>query len=384
VALVEGIIFGGNVAVAGSLAWLECTCFCIVHANSLTDHSSAWKSNYTLADDSTYDTVFQTTSNVTLILRVNMPPLVHLSAPIRRPLMTLAGIKARHSWLDERMQVVGFAPIKSDDAWRTSRLLLGAAVHQVIQQLQIHSPDIIEITDKGLRSIQPKQQHGMISNENSQPSKSIDTSAAQSTYQATSAAANRKSTASFASKMEAPPDYDSSFSQPPSKSVQLPRQFDEIESLSLSRLEELLRDELEFMAFCHSLPSLQNARGRGQERFNMNVATATLHLSRKDGLEIQSRQVIALRDSLKERVNAFQNLQQRQEALLAPPDENIALHQLALEKKRTLQESEQLAEDWLDQGAAEPLVFVKEFVERRKQHHMTAAKLELLQLQRRR
>jgi hypothetical protein len=288
--------------------------------------------------------------------------------------MTLAGLKARHSWLDDRMQVVGFPPIQSDEAWRSSRLLLGAAVHQVIQQLQVNPPDIIEITDKGLRNIQPKQ-NGMASFDNNQRR-------TQPISHATLSVASRKSMSQAPRITHDPPDYDASFSVPTPDVVQLPRQFDEIESLSLSRIQELLNDELEFMAFCHGLPSVQSLRSKGQERFNAIVAKATIHLAQKDALDALSQEVTSLRDSLKERIATFKELQCRQDALLAPPDENIALRELAVEKKQGLLESERLAEEWLEQGADQPLAFVKEFVERRKQHHLAAAKIEVMHFQR--
>ncbi|GKY94100.1 hypothetical protein MPSEU_000376400 [Mayamaea pseudoterrestris] len=335
-------------------------------------------------DDSTYDTVFQTVSGATLILRILMPPLVHPNAPIRRPQMTLAGLKARHTWLDDRMQVVGYAPIQSDDAWKTSRLLLGAAVHQVIQQLQVHPPDIIEITDKGLRSIQSKQERNGISTSDSseQRRRSPLPTVAFSANKASSVSHRKSANSSFTS--EAPPDYDSSFSiQTVLDNVQLPRQFDEIELLSLPRVQTLLEDELEFMALCHSLPCIRKTRAKMLERSAFNSATATKHMKEKESLDALVQQVAALRDLLKERLATFQTLEKQQDVLLAPPDESIIIRQLALDKKQALQESEQLAEEWLDQGAEQPLSFVREFVERRKRHHIAAAKMELLQLQQR-
>lgn len=337
-------------------------------------------------DDSTYDTVFQTVSGATLILRVQMPPLIHPNAPIRRPSMSLAGIKARHSWLDDRMQVVGFGPIQSDEAWRSSRLLLGAAVHQVIEELQLRPPVIIEITDKGLRSIQPKQ-NGVSHGDPGQVRRSsLPTNPTQPTVQAATSVGHRRVTSQVSHTTAAPPDYDSSFSAPSINvdTIQMPRQFNEIEALPMSRIKELLDDELEFMAFCHGLPVLQKAHNKGTERYANNLETANKHLTHKERLESLSEEVASLHKSLQDRVATFQKLEKQQDSLLAPPDESLALRQLAQEKKLALQNSEQLAEEWLAGGATEPLTFVKDFVERRKEHHVAAAKMELLQLQCRR
>ena len=52
------------------------------------------------------------------------------------------------------MRITGFAPIRSDEAWRTSRVLLGASVHKVVWHLQINPPTVLEVTDDTFRKIQ--------------------------------------------------------------------------------------------------------------------------------------------------------------------------------------------------------------------------------------
>jgi len=108
-------------------------------------------------DDSTYDTVFQTTAGDALILRVSLPDVpsnVYPTPPLRAPFMTLVGLSARHSWVDSRMKVVGYLPIQNDDAWRNSKMLLAEAVNAVVRQFQLQPPQILQITDKGLQLIQ--------------------------------------------------------------------------------------------------------------------------------------------------------------------------------------------------------------------------------------
>jgi hypothetical protein len=54
------------------------------------------------------------------------------------PSMTLHGVRASHEWLDIRMKVIGYAPISSDETWKSSNLKLGEAVYAVIHHLQLN------------------------------------------------------------------------------------------------------------------------------------------------------------------------------------------------------------------------------------------------------
>jgi len=105
-------------------------------------------------DDTIYDVVFQTTAQQNLILRVKVP--LTSSFAYACPEMTLAGVKARHPWLDSfDKRITGYEPLQSESSWKMSGLLLGKAVTAVVQHMQLNPPQILEITDKGLAAIQP-------------------------------------------------------------------------------------------------------------------------------------------------------------------------------------------------------------------------------------
>ena len=85
------------------------------------------------ADDTIYDTVFQTTDGYALILRVTLP---HHDQP--SPRMVLHGVTARHPWIDSQMKVVNYPPISSDLRWKQSNMKLGDAVYAVIRHFQLN------------------------------------------------------------------------------------------------------------------------------------------------------------------------------------------------------------------------------------------------------
>jgi hypothetical protein len=85
-------------------------------------------------------------SGDTLILRFSLETNTTLPQE-----MTLAGFKARHSWVDSRLRVTGYPPLQSETAWTESRMLLGAAVHQVVEEFQLRPPEIVRILDPNLQ-----------------------------------------------------------------------------------------------------------------------------------------------------------------------------------------------------------------------------------------
>lgn len=333
------------------------------------------------ADDSTYDTVFQTVTNITLILRVHLPPLIHPSAPVRCPAMTLAGVKARHPWLDTRMQVVGFSAMKNDESWRQARLLLGAAVHQVIQHLQVNPPDIIEITDKGLRSIQTtsvgttnlanhsKQQQQQHSQRTNGTTTSFPSRPPQHDRQA--------------SATDAPPDYESLLAAPlPDININIPTHFTELDKMSRDELDLLLEDELSFLAFCNRLEPTQQLQAKALSIVTENAKQAKEHLAQEETLNNLHQEVTQLRTKLQSQLDEFSKLEAQQNQYCAPPDTAQAIRDLNKAKRQAFAESEKIAEDWLDEEDGSNVDdFLNRFIEVRKVHHARAAKMELLQYQ---
>jgi hypothetical protein len=280
---------------------------------------------------------------------------VHPSAPCRPPSMTLAGVKARHNWLDNRMQVIGYDKIASDDGWRDARKLLGDAVHEVIQHLQVHPPDVLEITDEGLRNIQAE--NSML--RNAFKSKPTGTSA--------SGSSRAPVVTTEASQQEAPPDYDTILDPPPIVMPKIPTHFPQIDSLTCEEMEELLDDELAFLAFCNSLSFAQTLRAKATATLDENAAAARAHLQHESALTALHNEVTDLVRQLNTETQTFHALQQRQDAVCAPPDWKIAARELQALKRASFEASEQLTSD------------LEAFMRERKLHHVYAAKLELLQ-----
>lgn len=282
--------------------------------------------------------------------------------------MTLMGVKARHPWLDTRMQVIGFESIGSDAQWRDSRLLLGKAVHLVIEHLQMNPPDILEITDGALRAIQPADRLAHHRRYPSQNESGASQQQGQTLHHSSGAT-------------DAPPTYDSMLSTPEIV-VDLPRlpdKFPELEGLTREELDELYDNELAFMAFCNKLSFVKDqvlpkATGKLEE----NASTARSNLEQEERLKALYKETNELRDKVRDRVRRFKELEKQQNEICAPPDLRNVMRALAKAKRQTFDESERIAEDFLEEGG-DIEDFCKQFVERRKVHHLQAAKLEMLQ-----
>ena len=81
---------------------------------------------------------------------------------------------------------------------------------------------------------------------------------------------------------------------------------------------------------------------------------------------------------MESKLKLFQTLEREQDALCAPPDTKDVLRQLARGKKESFQESERLAEEWVQDGT-DVDKFTDEFVQKRLVHHLRAAKMERIQ-----
>ena len=281
--------------------------------------------------------------------------------------MTLAGVKARHPWLDSRMRITGYAAIQSDDAWKSSRQLLGTAVHEVVKHLQVNPPDVLEITDAGLKSIQNKTQTNGRRHASS-------TSNSASVVNRTSARSSQHSTSMDSN--DAPPEYSAAFLEMPS----IPRQLDELDALSREELDALLDDELEFTTFINQLPYFKAIQSTANDILEENVVAAKANLDKEEQVKALHKDVVELQQSLEKELKRFQTLEREQDALCAPPDLRDVLRKLNRAKKEAFVESEQYAEEWVEDGSNVE-AFVRDFVEKRMVHHIRAAKIERLQLQ---
>jgi hypothetical protein len=322
-----------------------------------------------MADDTTYDTVFQTTQGDTLILRVNVP----LSSSMTLcPAMTLAGVRVTHNWVDHHMRIIGYAPIQSESAWRSSNLKLGEAVHAVVKNLQLYPPTVSEITDKGLRAIQSKQKQQQQQQQQ------------QQTQNAPHSQTNGyRSTTATSRSTEAPPEYstlqEAEAPIPDVKMPEVPTNFLELKDLSREELENLLEDELDRLSLVNRLPIMESIHEVGASVLEKNVNLAKSNLEKEEQLKELSGQVKELRQQLKTKVEHFQvSLEPKQNALTAPPDKRDILRKLHKAKKTSLEQSEELAEQWVD-GGGDVDEFVESFMQLRSMYHQRASKMELLQ-----
>lgn len=317
------------------------------------------------ADDTTYDTVFQTTKGDTLILRVHVPLMSSFATFC--PAMTLAGVRVRHPWIDlERMRVTGYDPIQSESNWKNSGLLLGAAVHDVVKHLQLNPPEIMEITDQGLKSIQPPNRRSKSPKSHSHP--------------ATSNGSNSRSP--HRNHGDAPPSYDMFANRTPAPDVPMPTipaSFPLVESMEREELDEKLETEAAFLAFVKILPVFDEIQTISTSKLTENLKIAEENLSKESQLKGLQQEVAQLQQQLQAKVTAFQELESKQNALCAPPDLPQTLKRLNRAKKEAFEKSEKCAEEWVEDGVKSVDDFVKQFVEMRKVHHIRGAKIEILQ-----
>jgi ESCRT-I complex subunit VPS37 len=253
------------------------------------------------------------------------------------------------------MRIVGYSPIQSEEKWRSSRMLLGQAVHEVVNHLQLNPPEVLEITDAGLQAIQTNKRNGTRG------------SAMASTSSHSSARASN------ADDDDAPPDYSTVLSMP-----NIPSQFDELNALSREDLEELLENELDFLAFINKLPVFQKIQSTADDVLEENVTMAKANLEKEEQVKTLHKEVTELKEKLETKINKFQQLERKQDSLCAPPDMRDVLRQLNKGKREAFEESEQIAEDWVEEGGNVD-GFVRNFVEKRRVHHIRAAKIERIQ-----
>ena len=264
--------------------------------------------------------------------------------------MTLVGVRATHPWLDARMRVVGYPNIQSDQAWQNCRMLLGAAVHEVVKHFQLQPPQLLEISDPGLRRLQTSL-----------------TTSSQQQHQPVRTEVSR----------DAPPDYETLFQVP--DMPEIPTQFDEyLRDMSRADMQQLLDDELDFLAFCCTLPAYKKIQQLGSSVLNENVEVAEANLKEEARLMELHKEVTSLQSSLQAKLAVFEALEHEQNKLCAPYDKREVLKQLEKAKKEAMHESEAYADEWVHDGG-DVNEFIRVFVQKRKLHHDRAAKVERLQ-----
>eukprot|EP00980_Cylindrotheca_fusiformis_P000940 scaffold248_cov111-Cylindrotheca_fusiformis.AAC.17 len=339
------------------------------HLSSYIDDNTLQRSTRRVSsDDTTYDTVFQTTTGETLILRVHVPLTSSFASVC--PAMSLAGVRVRHPWIDsdQRMRVVGYDPIQSEQSWKNSGLLLGTAVHNVVKHLQLNPPEILEITDPGLRKIQPPVGRESRSHSNGG-------------YNGNNHHHNSNSPQRSRSG-DAPPSYDAFANTTPAPDVPMPTvpsTFPLLQDMEREELEDKLQNETAFLAMIKRMPIYDEIQTIRTSKLEENAKLAQENLDKEDQFNELKKEVAELQQQLQEKVAAFQELEAKQNALCAPPDKMHTLRRLNRAKREAFDTSEAYADDWVEDCTLSIQEFCTEFVKMRKVHHLRAAKMEILQ-----
>jgi ESCRT-I complex subunit VPS37 len=269
--------------------------------------------------------------------------------------MTLVGVRATHAWLDARMRIIGYAHARNDDTWRDARVLLGAAVHEIVQHLQLNPPQILEITDAGLQRIQ----HTL----GGQPSQ---------------APANPPQHIGASISTDAPPNYESLLDAPDIDMPTIPANYPELDALRRDELQLLLDDEIDFLQFIAKLDVHAQFLQMGRSILDENVKLAEANLQKQDELKILHQQVTHLQAELKDKLDVYKALEDEQNSLCAPPDTREIIRELTKAKKAAMDDSDDYAEQFVENGG-NVADFVKEFLSKRRHYHARSAKIELLQ-----
>jgi hypothetical protein len=179
--------------------------------------------------------------------------------------MTLAVVNARHARLDSRMRVIGSEPILSFQQWKEARILLGAAVLAVVKYLQLNPLEIIEITDAGLRAIQPpktRQNHNQTNSNDAQQ------------HERTSSRTSNNSRPAPSSLDAVPPLYQSLRLVPERDMPHIPSRFKQLDSLLREQIDNLLEDQVEFTLYSKKLPIIQTCHKYFMTVIDENVTHA--------------------------------------------------------------------------------------------------------------
>lgn len=306
--------------------------------------------------------MFQTTSGDTLVLQLYYPRTATF------PVFSLVGVKAKHPWLDGNRRVTGYPAIQTEASWRNSRVMLGTAVHEVVQHLQLHPPVIEEITDNALQ-VANQNNHRSPQSQLSTPSNG-GAAAAPPPPPPYSALSWKGDTASPARNVPKP-----RIDMPP-----LPTTFPLLDDLSREEMQNMLDNKLDLLAFCNKLPSVQTLQTMKISVLDESEKIAKRNLEKEASYTSLQQQVEGLQKQLQSNLADFAKLEAEQAELCIETDPEQLVRELKRQKKKALEESEDYADEWVN-GDTDLSVtdFLREFLEKRKVHHERAAKIEILE-----
>lgn len=296
------------------------------------------------ADDTTYDTAFQTVSGVALFLRVHLPQREGAV-----PLMFLWGIKATHAWLREEgltNRVIGYDPIASTDQhWQSCNILLGKAVNDVVKYFQINPPTISQFTNESLQRLQP--QPAAPSGSHSQENHDI---------------------------LDIP-------------IPQVPTSFPELESMSLHEVENtLLLDEASWKAWIltkNLSNEMKTQHNFHQDLLNENYNTAKANLLEESQLQALYMDVETLKKEFTGSLEKFRQVETSYHKIMGNPEDHHRriLRLLHVAEREAFKESEEFGNTWLSEEDGENANmniddFIQGFMAKRKLYHKRAAMME--------
>merc|ERR1712194_646450 len=319
------------------------------------------------------------TNGFALIARVYVPADIISRAPT----FMLHGVRASHNWLDIRMKVIGYAPISSDQSWRSSNMKLGDAVYAVIHHFQLNPPSILDITDAGLKRLQANLS-GPPTRPNIPKKTSIPPSGSHGFPRANEAAPGENY------RQGNPPaqnnihvekkvtyevgDYEVDAVIPPA-----PSSFLKIDNMLLPELKQVMEDRAVMETLVKNTAAVETLRELTQQIETSNVEAATANLIHEAKIEGLCTDVDTLKKDLNAKMQQYRKLEAEREAITHPPDLQEAIGELTRAKKEAYRQSEELAENWVESGGNDVSDFVKKFMEVRLLYHTRAAKAERLE-----
>lgn len=338
----------------------------------------------------------------------------HQSKTCPVPIMTLVGIEGTHAWLDERMTVVGYGPIRTDSEFHKSRLLLSQIVNAVIQHFQLNPPSNLRIVDPSLQRMQPFSAGGGNGNGSSPASSNVSAvaAAAASSYQRYPNGNATTSSSSHNAYTPPPPKkdvtelhfsdvitIDGNDQQQVQKLMDnyflpnTPNVIPELESITeTNEIMNLLTDTNQLLPKLEQNLMVVRTEERKNTILSSNHVTATTNLAKKNELQNLHEEVTDLQSKLREKVDRLNQLKTRQVELCKPLSNDKVLKKLKKAKKQSMNESDDLAYNWLDKTkirsnnegdggdeANQLDLFFNDFLEKRIVHHVRAAKIERIE-----
>lgn len=353
-------------------------------------------------DDTTYDTVFQTKDQYVLILRVYMATSTNMNVPA--PKMMLVSIRATHDWLDGKMRVIGYRPIQNEYEFAKSGLSLSQAINNVVQHFQLYPPRNIVILDDSLNQLQTKQHsmHGTTTNTGTTNSSSVSnhhSNGSMTTHNHSNPLAtsmNHTSSTFMQKGQNLPPhfsqeirieDQDLNELKILKDNMHIPSipksstELNVFENMNHDELNEILDDHDKLLPHLEHVPCVIESEELVHNMLESNIKRANENLTHEETLKELYGEIQELQESLKEKVKNVKELQAKQIKLSQPMDVNEIIYQLRIAKRESMDESEELASDWLhcDDTEAKVDEFLKEFIMARTIHHVRAAKMERLE-----